>query len=79
MGTTECTVCCSETKCRKRDFSEQAWAALILWNEVDQTSIERPMCDSCYNELREVLIDRSDEIDKNQDEAPKPKKRRRAS
>ena len=58
-----CSNCETETKCRRRDFSEQAWAVLVLWHEVQATAVDRPICEHCYNELREVLIDRADEIE----------------
>jgi hypothetical protein len=58
-----CSNCESSTKSRRRDFSEQAWSVLILWNEVAGTAVQQPICDDCYGEMREVLIDRADEID----------------
>lgn len=58
-----CSNCETETKCRRRDFSEQAWSVLVLWHEVQMEAVDRPICDHCYNELREVLIDRADEIE----------------
>jgi hypothetical protein len=58
-----CSNCETETKCRRRDFSEQAWTVLVLWHEVQASAVDRPICEHCYNELREVLIDRADEIE----------------
>jgi hypothetical protein len=58
-----CANCTEETKCRRRDFSEQAWAVLVLWNEVQTGAVDQPICEDCYNELRETLIDRSEEIE----------------
>jgi hypothetical protein len=58
-----CSNCETETKCRRRDFSEQAWAVLVMWHEVQAAAVDRPICEHCYNELREVLIDRADEIE----------------
>ena len=58
-----CSNCETESKCRRRDFSEQAWTVLVLWHEVQATAVDRPICEDCYNELREVLIDRADEIE----------------
>ena len=68
-----CSNCTEETKCRRRDFSEQAWAVLVLWNEVQTAAVDQPICEDCYNELREVLIDRSEEIQAALNE-PQPKK-----
>ena len=48
---------------RRRTFSEQAWAALLVWEEVDVEAIDSPICDTCYHELREILIERSEDMD----------------
>lgn len=58
-----CNNCGEDAKCRRRDFSEQAWTVLVLWNEVQTAAVDQPICEHCYNELREVLIDRADEIE----------------
>ena len=58
-----CSNCGEETKCRRRDFSEQAWTVLVLWNEVQTAAVDQPICDHCYDELREVLIDRAEDIE----------------
>jgi len=59
----ECCNCGTESTCRRREFSEQAWTVLLLWNEVQAPAVDQPLCDSCYNELRETLIDRAEEMD----------------
>ena len=61
--TVECCNCGTESKCRRREFSEQAWTVLLLWNEVQAPAVDQPLCDDCYNELRETLIDRAGEMD----------------
>jgi hypothetical protein len=58
-----CSNCGEDAKCRRRDFSEQAWTVLVLWAEVQGGAVDQPICEHCYNELREVLIDRADEIE----------------
>lgn len=58
-----CSNCKTDTKCRRRDFSEQAWTVLVLWKEVQSAAVDQPICEDCYNELREVLIDRADEVE----------------
>ena len=63
MASESCSNCGTDSKCRKRDFSDQAWSFLVLWNEVAKTAVDQPICQPCYDELREVLIDRVDEID----------------
>lgn len=59
-----CSHCQSNTKARRRDFSEQTWTVLMVWGEIDAKTADQPLCEPCYNELREVLIDRTDEIEK---------------
>jgi hypothetical protein len=58
-----CSNCGEDGKSRRRDFSEQAWTVLVLWSEVQTAAVDQPICEHCYNELREVLIDRADEIE----------------
>ncbi|MBP6218257.1 MAG: hypothetical protein KA436_06700 [Oligoflexales bacterium] len=59
----ECTNCGVESKCRRRSFSEQAWTVLLLWNEISPASVDQPVCEACYEEMRNILIDRMDEIE----------------
>lgn len=58
-----CSHCQLDTKSRRRDFSEQTWTVLHVWGEIDSRTIDQPICESCYNDLRYVLIDRTDEIE----------------
>ncbi len=62
-STENCANCGADSKCRRRDFSEQAWSVLLLWKEVQTSTVDQAICEDCYNELREVLIDRADEIE----------------
>ena len=41
----------------------QAWTVLLLWNEINPNSVDQAMCQDCYEEMREILIDRADEIE----------------
>jgi len=50
-------------KSKRRDFNNQTWTVLLLLGEVHQDSVDRPLCDDCYNELRDILIERAGEID----------------
>jgi len=59
----KCSHCQAAIKSKRRDFSEQAWAALLVWGEIQKTTVDQPICENCYDELREVLIDRSQEIE----------------
>jgi hypothetical protein len=58
-----CSHCAEVGKTRKRDFSPQAWTVLVLWSEIQKSTVDQALCDNCYDELREVLIDRADEIE----------------
>ena len=58
-----CANCGTLSHCRKREFSVKAWTALLIWNEISVQSVNRPICNDCYQEMREILIDRSDEIE----------------
>ncbi len=63
MGAKCCAVCSKQKKSISREFSSTAWSVLVAWEEVSFTDHESPMCEECYWDLREVLIDRSKEID----------------
>lgn len=64
MSTTfaNCPLCDEHARLRAREFSDQAMSALIAWGEIDAAGLGKPLCDDCYTELREVLIDRTDEL-----------------
>lgn len=57
-----CAHCGDDVKSRRREFSEQAYSALIVWGEIQAAAVDQAICDGCYSELREVLIDRADDI-----------------
>ncbi len=61
--TASCSNCSIEASCRRRVFSEQAWTVLLMWNEITPQAVDQPICDECYQEIREILIDRSEEVD----------------
>lgn len=65
-----CPRCDSEEKLRHREFSTQATAALVVWGEIQEKVVGVPICEGCYDELREVLIERNEEINN-----PKPDRR----
>ncbi len=58
-----CANCGEDQKVRRRDFSEQAWTVLLVWGEIQKNTVDQSICDHCYDELRETLIDRHDEIE----------------
>jgi hypothetical protein len=35
----------------------------LHWEEIDSSVVGQPICNQCYGELRELLIDRADEIE----------------
>ncbi|MEI8026256.1 MAG: hypothetical protein WCI18_07890 [Pseudomonadota bacterium] len=58
-----CRHCLGDKKVRFRSFSDKAWSYLFVAGEVDFEAIGNPLCDSCYNDLREVLIDSHVEVE----------------
>jgi hypothetical protein len=58
-----CPSCGTETRCARREFSEQAWAVLVVWGEIEESVVDHPLCQSCYEELRDILIDRAAEVE----------------
>ncbi|MDD9950657.1 MAG: hypothetical protein OXT67_03735 [Zetaproteobacteria bacterium] len=59
-----CANCSNESvKCKRREFSLQAYTVLLLWQEMSPAAVDQPICEECYDELRDVLIDRRDEIE----------------
>lgn len=59
----ECGHCAAATRSRRREFSDQIWSVLITWGEVNRSLVDEPICDDCYNEFRETLIDRARELE----------------
>lgn len=58
----ECPRCGIEGSLQKRIFSDQAIAALVVWEELEESLIDEPVCNHCYAELRDILIERNDEL-----------------
>ena len=58
-----CSCCNTTARCRQRNFSEEALAMLLVWGELDVENIDAPICEYCYEDLRDVLIDRAGEIE----------------
>ncbi|MCX6123204.1 MAG: hypothetical protein NTV34_00400 [Proteobacteria bacterium] len=57
-----CAACCGTSKSVRREFSDQAWSALVSWSEINSEAVDQPICNDCYFNLREVLIDRAEDI-----------------
>lgn len=74
METHKCPRCFDVAKLRLRDFSDQALAALVTWGEIVPAMVGKPFCGVCYDDLRETLIDRVEDLN-----APAAKKPKRAS
>lgn len=60
--THKCASCDESVKSVRREFSDQAWAALVSWREVSPKAVDSPLCNDCYFNFRDVLIERADEI-----------------
>jgi hypothetical protein len=69
-----CSHCGEETKSRRREFSEQAYSALLVWGEIQASTVDQAICENCYIELRDVLIDRADDIVQAAQESAEPRK-----
>ncbi len=56
--------CCKQASLLKSkySFSDEAWGLLKSWGEVTGESEQNLLCDGCYWELRDTLIDRTDEL-----------------
>jgi len=60
--TQQCHSCEGHVKSVRREFSDQAWAALVTWNEIPSKAVDTPLCNDCYFNFRDVLIERADEM-----------------
>ncbi len=60
----KCYHCGEMTKVKVREISLQSWEILFLLGEVARSEINMPICDTCFSELREVMIERRDEVQK---------------
>jgi hypothetical protein len=69
--TAECANCGEKGLCRRRSFSEQAWTMLLLWNEINPGAVDKGVCEQCYEEMRDSLIDRADEVEAALNQDPK--------
>jgi hypothetical protein len=67
-----CPRCDNESFCKPRDFSSKAWQALLVWHEVENSLKNQALCNDCYLELREILIDRADEVELAATQEPEP-------
>jgi hypothetical protein len=56
--------CCKQSSILKTKytFSDEAWGMLQRWGEVAKEGKQNLLCDGCYWELRDTLIDRTDEL-----------------
>ena len=64
LGQQNCASCGEMKRCRHRDFSPHAWAVLLHWEEISTPVVGQPLCNGCYTELRDLLIDRAEDIEK---------------
>lgn len=61
--TRKCANCQEDRLSRHRDFNPQVWSLLLYWGEVQKRAADKPICEPCYQDLREILIDRADEME----------------
>lgn len=60
----DCPRCGNCSRLQKRVFSDQATAALVVWNDLDERLVGEAICEDCYGELRDILIERTEDVRK---------------
>ncbi len=60
----DCPRCGNAARLEKRPFSDQALAALVTWGDMERSVVGQAICEECYTELRDILIERSEDIKK---------------
>jgi hypothetical protein len=58
-----CPHCKTNRRVKSRSFSDKAWAYLFVVGELSFDLIGSPICDECYHDLREVLIESHQEVE----------------
>lgn len=58
-----CYHCGARVQVRIRQFSERAVSALVRWGELQSDISNKAICQDCYTELREILIERTHEME----------------
>tara|TARA_B100001094_G_scaffold325879_1_gene380998 strand:- start:3854 stop:4168 length:315 start_codon:yes stop_codon:yes gene_type:complete len=59
-----CPNCGEDNKCRHRNFSAEVWGVLLHWGEIHEPVMQEAICYDCYRELRDLLIERSVEVER---------------
>lgn len=62
VSSSKCPRCEATAKLRPRDFSDQAVATLVSFGDLDKKHVGAPVCDECYDDLRDMLIEHQREI-----------------
>lgn len=57
ISSSKCPRCEVQAKLRPRDFSDQAIATLVSFGDLDKNLVGVPVCDECYDDLRDMLIE----------------------
>ena len=57
IARSKCPRCEVSAKLRPRDFSDQAIATLVSYGDLDKNHVGVPVCDECYSDLRDMLIE----------------------
>jgi hypothetical protein len=53
----KCPRCETSAKLRPRDFSDQAVATLVTHGDLDKKIVGASVCDDCYHDLRDAMIE----------------------
>ena len=62
--TAKCPRCEATAKLRPRDFSDQAIATLISHGDLDKKIVGKSVCDDCYDDLRDAMIEHLRHVEK---------------
>lgn len=59
----KCPICELSKKVRHREFSAQAWSFLVVSGEIQADAVGDALCEDCYKDMREYLIDSFTEVE----------------
>lgn len=62
IATAKCPRCEATAKLRPRDFSDQAIAILVSEGDLEKKHVGASVCDECYDDLRDMLIENHREL-----------------
>ncbi len=56
-----CPNCMTGAPLRLRDFSSHAQATLVARGDLSSDAVGKPICQPCYQEMRDILVDHENE------------------